>query len=597
MNIGFSSASRSSRAQNFRVKSRLERGNRAALLMGFATLVMSFPMLRLIQLQLIQGSYNRELAQHNRIHPIPIVSDRGVITDRKGLPLASNQVSRSLYLYPRSQKKDDWQPIAERLSQILGIPAPAILAEIEKVGYDSALPVRIYRNLKPEAFVALAETKQIAGLEIQSDASRVYPNGPIAAHLLGYIGEATEEDMKKNPDFPTGMIVGQMGIERIADPELRGKWGNRLIEVDAGGKELQVLGTQDPVAGQPLQLTLDLKVQKAAETALAGRRGAAVVIDVKTGGILAMASGPTFDPNIFTRKISSADWQRLQSPDKPLLNRALQPYPPASTFKIISTIAALESGKYNPDSTIATASAINVGGALFHEHGDASYGVIGFKEAMAVSSNTFFYQVGLAVGPEELRKWGRNLGITTSPMNLDGENEGYLPTPASKEKFYKEPWFGGDTVMTAIGQGLVQVTPLEMAVMIGSVANGGKRLKPHLMAFQSNQMQPEPIGLKDTTLRILREGLESVVKDGTARQLSDGSIPPTAGKTGTAEVSNGEDNSLYVGYGPTKNPEIAVAVMVENGGYGATSAVPIAHAVYRAYFGEPKAKPKPTPSP
>ena len=592
MSIGFPSSSRSASPQ-FRVKSRLNRGNRAAFLLGFATLVLSLPMLRLVQLQIVQGTYNRELAQHNRIRPIPMVSDRGPITDRNGLSLAANQVTRSLYLYPREQTAQQWAITANHLSKILNIPSDKIIADIKKVGYESAVPIRIYRNLQPQAFITLAEDTAIPGLEIQSDASRIYPNGPIAAHLLGYIGEATEDDMKKNPDFPTGMIVGQMGIERLADADLRGKWGNRLIEVDSMGKEIKVLGTQSPVPGQSLQLTLDLKLQKAAEDALAGRRGAAVVMDVKTGAILAMASGPTFDPNVFTRKISQSDWDKLQSSEKPLLNRALQPYPPASTFKIISTIAALESGKYQPDSTIMTANAINVGGALFHEHG-SGYGEIGFKEAMAVSSNTFFYQVGLAVGPEEMRKWGRNLGITTSPINLDGENEGYLPTPASKEKYYKEPWYGGDTVMTAIGQGLVQVTPLEMAVMISAVANGGKRVKPHLMSQQTllATMQPESIGLQPSTLKILQEGLQAVVSGGTAQQLNDGSIPPTAGKTGTAEVSNGADNALYVGYGPVKDPQIAIAVVVENGGFGATSAVPIAHAVYKAHFGPLKPAPK-----
>lgn len=558
--------------------------------MGVATVFLSFLGLRLVQLQLVQGQYHHDRAEHNRIHPIPIVSDRGQILDRTGQVLAANQITRSIYLYPREQTQAQWKQNAEYLATILHIPAPQILAQIEKAGYQSALPVRIYRNLKPEAFVALAEGPRIAGLEIQSDASRVYPHGAIASHLLGYIGEATEEDVKKNPDFPSGMIVGQMGIERIADQDLRGKWGNRLIEVDAEGKELKVLGIQQPVQGQPLQLTIDLKLQKAAEKALNGRRGAAVVMDVKTGAVLAIASGPTFDPNVFTRKISQKDWDALQSPDKPLLNRALQPYPPASTFKLVSTVAALQSGKYQPDSTIMTANAINVGGVLFHEHG-SGYGAIGFKDALAVSSNTFFYQVGLAIGPEEIKKWGTNLGITSSPIDLDGGGDGgYLPTPASKEKYYKEPWFGGDTVMTAIGQGLVQVTPLEMAVMISTIANGGKRVKPHLMSHQTvlPKMQPENIGLFPGTLKILKEGLTAVVSEGTGRSLSDGSIPPTAGKTGTAEVSNGADNALYVGYGPVNDPQVAVAVVVENGGFGATSAVPIAHEVYKAYFGPMK---------
>jgi penicillin-binding protein 2 len=591
MAIGLSRGA-SGQPSRFRTKSKLSRGNRAPILFGIAAFSLSCLGLRLVQLQVVQGQYHHDRAQNNRIHPIPIVSDRGQILDRKGQVLAANQITRSLYLYPREQTQEQWKNHSEYLSRILHIPSEQILADLEKAGYRSALPVRIYRNLKPEAFVSLAEGPRVTGLEIQSDASRVYPNGTVAAHLMGYIGEATEEDVKNNPDFPAGMIVGQMGIERMADVQLRGKWGNRLIEVNAEGKELEQIGIQQPVQGEPLQLTVDIRLQKAAEKALAGRRGAAVVMDVKTGGILAIASGPTFDPNVFTRKISQKDWDTLQSADKPLLNRALQPYPPASTFKIVSTVAALQSGKYQLDSTIMTSNAVNVGGVLFHEHG-SGYGAIGFKEALAVSSNTFFYQLGLAIGPEEIKKWGEKMGITTSKLDLDGGGDGgYLPTPASKEKYYKEPWFGGDTVMTAIGQGLVQVTPLEMAVMISTVANGGKRVKPHLLASQSilPQMQPENIGLLPGTLKVLKEGLVAVVQDGTGRSLADGSIPPTAGKTGTAEVSNGADNALYVGYGPVNDPQIAVAVVVENGGFGATSAVPIAHEVYKAYFGPPKPK-------
>ena len=582
----------------FRVKSKLSRGNRAPILLGVATVSLSLIMLRLVQLQVVQGQYHHDRAQYNRIRPIPIVSDRGKIVDRSGQVLAANQITRSIYLYPRDQSKAEWQKTAESLGKILAIEPKKILDELEKAGYESAVPVRVYRNLKPEAFVALAEGSRIPGLEIQSDASRVYPNGAMASHLLGYIGEATEEDVKKHPDFPAGMIVGQMGIERSADDELRGTWGNRLIEVDATGKELHVLGVQQPVQGQPLQLTLDLKLQKAAESALAGRRGAAVVMDIKTGGILAIASAPTFDPNVFIRKISQRDWDTLQSDNKPLINRALQPYPPASTFKIVSTVAALQSGKYQPDSTIATSDSINVGGTIFNEHG-SSHGVIGFKDALAVSSNTFFYRVGLEIGPEEIKKWGEKLGITRSPLDLDGGGDGgYLPTPASKEKYYKEPWFGGDTVMTAIGQGLVQVTPLEMAVMISTIANGGRRVKPHLLASQTNlpQMQPENSGIYPSTLKILKEGLVAVVNEGTGQSLNDGSIPPTAGKTGTAEVSTGADNAMYVGYGPLENPQIAIAVVVENGGFGATSAVPIAHEVYKAFFGPPKAKKQVNPA-
>ncbi|HTL87964.1 MAG TPA: penicillin-binding transpeptidase domain-containing protein, partial [Leptolyngbya sp.] len=246
-------------------------------------------------------------------------------------------------------------------------------------------------------------------------------------------------------------------------------------------------------------------------------------------------------------------------------------------------------------STLQTYSAINLGGTLFHEHGDASYGTIGFRDALAFSSNTFFYQVGMAVGPEQISKWGKKFGIgTTSTMGLDGASQGLIPTPADKEKLYKEPWYVGDTVSTAIGQGMVQVTPLEMAVMISVVANGGKRIKPHLLASQDFQpnMQPESLGFDPAALKVIHDGLVAVVQEGTAQSLNDGSIPLTAGKTGTAEVQGEPDNSLYVGYGPVDKPQIAIAAVVENAGYGATAAVPIAHEIYQSFFGTSKSAPK-----
>jgi penicillin-binding protein 2 len=506
--------------------------------------------------------------------------------------LATSRLARSLYLYPREQTKDSWKTTASRLSEVLGLDGKELLAKIEKQGYSSAMPVRIMRDLKPEAFIALAELGQIPGLEVQPESSRQYPNKNIAAHLLGYIGEATEADVKKNPEFPPEMLVGQTGLERLEDQRLRGRWGKRLIEVDATGQELKMLGKQLPISGQELQTTLDLKLQKAAEEALAGRNGAVVVLDVKTGGIMAMASGPTFDPNMFTRRITQKEVDYVfNNPNKPLLNRAMQGYPPASTFKIVSTAAALQSGKYQPDSTIATAGAINIGGTLFHEHGGGGgYGTIGFQEAIAVSSNTFFYQVGVKVGPHSIHEWGHKLGVGESLFGLDGGSNGYIPTPETKKEMSPEEWYIGDTVTMAIGQGLVQVTPLEMAVMVATIANGGNRVKPHLLLEQDNQpqFQAQNMGFKPTTLDTIKKGLMSVVKEGTARSLSDGSIPPTAGKTGTAEVPGGADNSMYVGYGPVDNPQIAIAVVVEHGGFGAESAVPIAHNVYKTYFGPPK---------
>ncbi|PZV12210.1 MAG: penicillin-binding protein 2 [Leptolyngbya sp.] len=568
--------------------------HRAIGLMGVAFLMIGGCGLRLVQLQLIEGAAHRERADQNRITLMPIPADRGNIVDRSGALLAANRLARSVYLRPREQSKEAWVNTAKRLAPILKVPAEEILEKLRQTGFRSALSVRISRDLSLSAFITLAEqSTYFPGLEIRGESTRYYPSGKLAAHVLGYISEATEKDLKAHPDYSMGMLVGQMGIERLANSKLQGVWGGELVEVDATGQQINSLGLKPPVSGQSIRLTLDSNLQRTAEKALANRRGAVVVLDVKTGAVLALASGPTFDPNLFTRRISKQDWQQLQSQENPFLNRALQGYPPGSTFKVVTATAGIQSGKFSSDSTLMTYSAINLGGHLFHEHGQ-SQGVIGFRDALAFSSNTFFYQVGLAAGPEAIAKWGHKFGIgDVTNVGLSGGGYGMIPTPAQKEKLFKEPWYGGDTVSMSIGQGLVQTTPLELAVTYAAIANGGWRVKPHLLADKSQtpSMRPQKIGINPDTLAVIRAGLKAVVSEGTARQLSDGSIPPTAGKTGTAEVVGQKDNALFAGFAPFNNPQIAVAVVVENGGFGAESAVPIAHEIYKAYFKAKKVRP------
>lgn len=568
----------------------LPRTSRSVVFMLLVTAFLSVCVGRLVQLQFIQGEYNRQRAEQNRIHLVPIASDRGNLLDRNGKLLAANRMSRSVYVWPREQSPEKWRVTAAELGSLLNIPAGDIVKKLEQVGYKSPMPVRISRDITINTFVKLAERfGEFRGIEVRAESNRYYPNGDLGAHVMGYIGEATAEDLKAHPEYPMGMIVGQMGLERKINTKLAGVWGNRLVEVDAAGSELRELGEKPAKPGESVRLTLDLELQKTAEKTLGKRRGAVVVLDVKTGAVLAMASGPTFDPNLFTRKITSADWKRLQGEEKPFLNRALQGYPPGSTFKIVTSIAGMESGKFAPDSTLLSSSSINIGGISFHEHG-GGYGVIGFTDALAYSSNTFYYQMGMAAGPEEIAKWGRRVGIAgTTDLNLLGlgeGNHGTLPTPAEKEKLYGEPWYVGDTVTMAIGQGLVLTTPLEMAVMVGAIANGGKRVKPHFLSAQTNTpaTKPEPTGMKPGTVEAIRKGLVAVVQKGTGQQLNDGSIPLTGGKTGTAEVPGQEDNSNYVAFGPANDPQIAIAVVVENGGYGAVSAAPIAHEIFKTYF-------------
>ncbi|MEG5174319.1 penicillin-binding protein 2 [Microcoleus sp. B3-D7] len=575
-------------------------GSRSLQVMIFMLLVttlVTLPVFRLAELQLVQGAYNRQRAENNRIRPVSVPANRGQILDRNGKIFAANRVSRSVYVWPKERSAKEWQEIAATLGPIVKLPAAEIIKKIDGVGYRSALPVRISKDIDVATFVALGEqANTLRGVEIRVESSRDNPHQQLAAHLLGYVGEASLEQLKANPAYPMGMLVGQMGVEKLANSTLEGVWGNRLIEVNAKGEEIQDLGVKDPIPGKPVQLTLDLDMQKTAEKALGDRLGAVVAIDVKTGALLTMASWPTFDPNIFTRKVTQKEWDRLQGPEKPFLNRAVQGYPVGSTFKIVTAVAGMESGKFSPDSTLVSSASINIGGISFNEHG-AGYGVIGFRDALAYSSNTFFYQVGMTAGPEEMAKWAKKMGIggtiNLDLLGIDGANHGQVPIPAEKQKMYGEDWYVGDTVTMAIGQGLVLCTPLELAVMVSTIANGGWRVQPHLLASQTNTPVTQKIstGIKPATLNVIKQGLIEVVKKGTGRGLNDGTIPLSAGKTGTVEMPGHPDNSMYVGFAPADKPEVAIAVIVEGGGYGAVSAAPIAHEVFRTYFQKQGFKP------
>jgi len=567
------------------------------IFMLFVTTLVTLPIFRLAELQLVQGAYNRQRAENNRIRPVSVPATRGQILDRSGQIFAANRVSRSVYVWPKERSAQEWQEIAATLGPIVKLPAAEIIKKIDAVGYKSALPVRISKDIDVGTFVALGEqTNALRGIEIRVESSRDNPHQQLAAHLLGYVGEASLEQLKANPAYPMGMLVGQMGVEKLANSTLEGVWGNRLIEVNAKGEEIQDLGVKEPIPGKPVQVTLDLDMQKTAEKALGDRLGAVVAIDVKTGALLTMASWPTFDPNIFTRKVTQQEWDRLQGPDKPFLNRAVQGYPVGSTFKIVTSVAGMESGKFSPDSTLVSSASINIGGITFNEH-SSGYGVIGFRDALAYSSNTFFYQVGMTAGPEEMAKWAKKMGIggtiNLDLLGIDGANHGQVPIPAEKQKMYGEDWYVGDTVTMAIGQGLVLCTPLELAVMVSTIANGGWRVQPHLLVSQTNTpiTQKIPTGIKPATLNVIKQGLIDVVKKGTGRAMNDGTIPLSAGKTGTVEMPGHPDNSMYVGFAPADKPEVAIAVIVEGGGFGAVSAAPIAHEVFKTYFQKQGFKP------
>lgn len=566
-----------------------QRTYRAILLMFLVTIPMTAIAFRLAHLQLVEGTQLRQRAEQNRRRAVPLVPARGVMLDRHGKILAGSRLTRSAYLSPNHQTLTSWRNTLATLEDLLDRPIDDILAEIQQFQQDPTrdLPIRIIRDLSPEGFVTLAELDaESLGIFVRSESSRYYPDGDVAAHVLGYVGEADPDDIKAHPELPYGAIVGRSGLERVADDRLRGTWGYDFLEVNAQGNILRQLDQRQPTPGETVPLTLDLALQKTAAEALGDRRGAVVALDPRTGAILAMVSRPSFDPNWFTRRISADQWQQLQGPTHPLLNRTLQGYPPGSTFKIVTAAAGMQTGQYNPASRLPTFAAISLGGHLFREH-SGSYGVIGFVDALAYSSNTFFYQIGMRIGPEPIAQWGKALGIGVDyELGLAGARTGSIPTPDEKQALYNQPWYGGDTVSMAIGQGLVLATPLELAVMVGAIANGGQRVVPHFLADQTNTpaTAPQATDIDPKAIAVIRQGLVEVVRKGTARNLNDGSIPLSGGKTGTSEVTVGNSNAMFVGFAPADQPEIAIAVAVENGGYGGAVAAPIAKAVYQTYF-------------
>ncbi|HEY9711144.1 MAG TPA: penicillin-binding protein 2 [Oculatellaceae cyanobacterium] len=567
---------------------------------------------RLAYLQIIEGTRNRQMAEDNRIRLIPKQPVRGNIFDRKGRVLATSRLSHAVYVWPIARKKSQWPATLNRLSEILKIPASDIQQRLEKAGYNSPSLLRIARDISPAQVTALQEySKELQGVEVDIEAVRNYPNGDVAAHVLGYTGELNDAELakRKAEGYRMGDIVGQMGVESAFETQLRGEWGGQQVEVDGTGRVLRVIGQKKTKSGKDVTLTLDLEVQKAAEAALANakggiRKGAVVALNPNNGAVLAMVSHPNFDPNIFTSRITPEIWKQLQSKDHPFVNRALRGFPPASTFKIITATAGMESGKFSPSTVLPTFSALRVGGVAFGEWNKAGFGSIGFVRAMAMSSNTFFGQIGLGAGGPNLIEWTRKFGFgQKTGIELSEEFSGLVADDAWKQKTYKWEWTVGDTVNMSIGQGFTQATPLQVGVMFAVPANGGYRVKPHLLKDDEDSKQwRKSLNIKPETIKALQRGLREVVSAGTGKAMNVPEIPPAAGKSGTAEAPPGKSHAWFGTYAPFDKPEIVVVVFCEHsGGGGGATAAPIALEVMKAYFkdrqpvqppkGNPKGKP------
>jgi len=571
------------------------RGVQSTFVILFTLFMLSGIGARLIYLQIIEGKNHRTRAESNRIRIIPKQPERGNIFDRNGKLLASTRYPRSVYLWPMAHTKPSWSVVGPRLAKILDTPQEEIEKTLEQSAINPSSLIRIARNLNEAQVTALKEYEnELPGVEINTEAVRYYPHGQELAHILGYTREITAEQLvkRKAEGYRLGDVTGQMGVEKAYEKLLRGEWGGQQIEVDGSGRPLRVLGSKPAKAGNDLRLTIDLDMQIAAEKALGKRNGAIVAIDPKNGAILAMVSHPTFDPNIFSKqKVSQKDWEILQASEHPLVNRAISAFPPASTFKIVTTTAGLESGKFSPDTVLQTYGSLNIGGTRFGEWNHTGFGPLGFVGALQWSSDTFFYQIGKRVGGQTLIEWTRKYGFgqKTGFEFASQESKGLVPDENWKQKTWKIPWSVGDTVNMSIGQGALQATPLQVAIMFAVPANGGYRVQPHLLKDNEEAKSwRQSLNLKPTTVKILREGLRKVVHEGTGKVLNVPTLPPVAGKSGTAEAWRGgvkENHAWFGAYAPADKPEILVVAFAEHsGGGGGSVAAPMILEVMEKHF-------------
>ncbi|BEU88585.1 penicillin-binding protein 2 [Selenomonas sp. TAMA-11512] len=575
---------------------------RVRILGAIVTGIIIVLIVRLVYLQVYDGAYYARLADGNRIRIIPSVAPRGNFYDRNGEPLVVNRPSFTASLLPLSEPPT--KETLSRLSVLLQVPAEEIQKKIDShVGLD---PIRIKQDLGPELVTILEEQRSLyPGVIVEVQPIRDYIYHTWGAHALGYVSEISEAELeaKKDQGYKSGDIIGKFGLERVYDTDVRGVNGGRQVEVDVTGKPVQNLGTQPPVAGADLELTIDARIQVAAERAIAQQLGAigahaaaAVVMNPQTGEVLALASNPSFDPNFFVNGISEKNWKAInENPYHPMDNKAITgEYPPGSTFKIVTGTAALEEGKVTPQEIIYDPGyhwlipKTNAGGEAL--------GAINFVQALAHSDNVYFYEMGYRLGVDLLEKYTRMFGVgEKTGIDLPYESEGLAPSKAYKKANYEDDWYISETFDAAIGQGFNLVTPLQAAMIMGQIASGGNRYKPHLVnriraadGHIIREFKPELLSKLDVrpeVIAVVRQGLEDVASYGTAAGQFGPNYPvKIASKTGTAENPHGRDHGWFVAYAPVENPTIVIAVVVEQGGFGSQSAVPIAKKILDAAF-------------
>lgn len=591
---------------------------RVMVLQGVVLLCFALLGMRLFYLQVIRHDDLLEQAENNRTAILPTVPNRGTIIDRNGIVLANNYSAYTLEITPSRVK--DLEATIDSLSEIIDIPVRdrrrfKRLRE-ESKNFDS-LPIRS-RLTEEEVAKFSAQQYRFPGVEIKARLFRNYPFGHLASHVVGYIGRINQkekeliEESDEEGNYRGTQYIGKLGVEQKYERELHGITGVQEVETSAGGKAVRRLASRPATPGQNVVLSIDIKLQKMIEDLYGDRRGALVALDPRTGEILAFVSKPTFDPNLFVDGIDSESWKALsESIDKPLLNRAIRgTYPPGSTYKPFMALAALETGKRSASEIINDSGSWSYGGHTFRSHGDTGLGPVDMVKSIVMSSNVYYYSLANTMGVDAIHDFMKPLGFgQITGIDLPGELRGVLPSTQWKKNAYKKPeqqkWYGGETISLGIGQGYNAFTMLQLATATATLANGGMQLKPRLVAATQDPIQridrsidttaPINLGFKPENVAVVRQGLIGVAREGTSARVFAGTPYQSAGKTGTAQaVTIGQkdkynaskleehqrDHALYMAFAPAENPQIALAMVVENAGFGAAQAAPIARRVF-----------------
>ena len=591
---------------------------RMQIMLGLCLFFLMVLLGRMAYLQLWRTDYYTEQSDGNRLRKSRIAAPRGIIYDSEGRELVNNVPTYVVALQKQSEYKKEH---LEKLSHILELPLDTIQKKIKAKAHLYE-PVVLKTNLSMELVTKLEEEcRDMPELILEGRPERRYIHKELAVHALGYVGEVSEYEIEQKifNKSDIGSIVGKAGLEKRYDQVLRGTDGVLMEEVDVGGNVIHHYEGQKPVAGKGLKLTLNYELQKTLEeftdkhlymlraTGMApkARAAAVVALDPRTGAIKAMVSRPGYDPNLFVNGISSKDWNRINNDDAyPMNNKVISgEYPPGSTFKIVTGSAAFETKKVTVDELILDKGYHDLVPTMSNAGGEV-LGWLNFIKALAMSDNVYFYELGYRVGIDNIAKYARIYGFgEKTGIDLNNESKGLVASKAVKKELWNEDWRLGDTFNAAIGQGFNLTTPLQLAVMLSSVANNGIKNQPYLVdsilnldgsvADKPKRKAGEKIAVSDETMGYIRAGMAATTQEGGTASYFSGLPRQIAGKTGTAENSHGRDHGLFVAYGPVEEPELVVVCIVEQGGFGSTAAGPIVYKAFEEYFQQRGWMPRP----